>query len=101
MKKSCDKCPYRKDVKPFLTPRRGEMLALHAYNPYSSFPCHKTTVPDEDCEDGSMMAVGTTKGCAGFLTLRINEGAKIPEGFTPETDLIYSNIDDMIEAYKK
>lgn len=72
MKKSCDHCPFRRDVKPFLHPERGEELAYHAQNPYNSFPCHKTTVNDEEFGgDGSeMVAVETSKECAGFMALQ-------------------------------
>lgn len=48
MKQPCKHCPFRMDVKPFLTPERGIELAYHAQNPYNSFPCHKTTVSDEE-----------------------------------------------------
>jgi hypothetical protein len=99
MKKPCEHCPFRHDVKPFLRPSRGEELAYHATNPYNSFPCHKTTVSADD-DEGNMMCVGTTKECAGFMTLQINEGMDIPEGFTPATDLVYSDIYEMIDAYQ-
>jgi len=94
----CKHCPFRRDVKPFLRPRRGEELAYHACNPYNSFTCHKTLVddPDDDCGN---MAGPQSKECAGFITLQINEGAAIPEGFTPAYDIVYSDIYEMIDAY--
>jgi len=48
MKQPCKRCPFRRDVEPFLRPSRGKELAFHSTNPYSTFPCHKTTVSDED-----------------------------------------------------
>lgn len=48
MKAPCKHCPFRSDVKPYLTPHRREELAYAAQNPYNSFPCHKTTVSDEE-----------------------------------------------------
>ena len=36
IKNPCSHCPYRHDVKPFLTPERGEELAYLATNPYSN-----------------------------------------------------------------
>lgn len=101
MKKPCNHCPYRHDVKPFLTPERGEELAYHAQNPYNYFPCHKTTEDDED-EYGGMDRVCTekTKECAGFMTLQANEtGRTIPEGFEPAYDVCYSEVYEMIDAY--
>ncbi len=99
MKKPCEHCPFRRDVKPFLTPERGEELAYHATNPYNSFPCHKTTVEDEDSEESEMCATENSKECAGFLTLQINEGASCPENFEP-SDLVYSDTYEMIDAYE-
>lgn len=106
MKAPCEHCPFRSDVKPFITAARGEELAWHAANPYNSFSCHKTTVAaecmdddDENCTGTMMMATERSKECAGFLTLQINEGAPIPEGFTPAKDLVYDSIDTMIDHY--
>jgi hypothetical protein len=48
MKKPCQHCPFRRDVKPFLRPGRGKELAYHAQNPYNSFTCHKTLEHDEE-----------------------------------------------------
>lgn len=101
MKQPCKHCPFRRDVKPFLRPSRGEELAIHAANPYNTFPCHKTTVSDEEYGgDGTHnVANESSKECAGFMTLQINEGAPIPEGFKPAYELVYSTYDDMIDAY--
>ena len=98
MKSPCKHCPFRHDVKPFLHPERGEQLAHHATNPYNTFPCHKTTIPDED--DSSMVVGPNSKECAGFMTLQINEGAQIPEGFTPAYDIVYEDCYVMIDAYE-
>lgn len=80
IKKPCKHCPYRNDVKPFLTPERGEELAYLATNPYNSFPCHKTTEHDDD---GEAYITESSKQCAGFLTLvaSINGEHAIPDGF--------------------
>lgn len=102
MKQPCKHCPFRRDVKPFLRPSRGEELAIHATNPYNTFPCHKTTVSDEEYGgDGTeSVANENSKECAGFMTLQINEGAHIPEGFNPSYDIIYSDYWEMIDAYQ-
>lgn len=104
MKTPCIHCPFRRDVKPFLTPSRGEELAMHATNPYNTFPCHKTTVSDEefggDGEDS--IVVDTSKECAGFMTLQISEcETKPPEGFEPAFELVYEDTWEMIEAYEQ
>ena len=103
IKKPCQHCPYREDVKPFLTPERGEELAYTALNPYSSFYCHKTLEEDEQCEDGSDgNRVGqSSKMCAGFLTLQHNENGKTfydDEGFEP-SPLVYDDAYSMEQAY--
>lgn len=106
MKRPCIHCPFRKDVKPFLHPDRGAELANHAQNPYNSFPCHKTTVSVEELgienehNEGDMVAVETSKECAGFITLQINEGADTPEGFEPAFDIVYECAEDMANAYE-
>lgn len=100
-KKPCKHCPYRNDVKPFLTPERGEELAYYAQNPYNSFPCHKTTELDEESESGEMYATDKSKECAGFITLQVIENGErwIPEGFEPAYDIVYADVYDMIDAY--
>lgn len=101
MKRPCIHCPFRHDVKPFLTPSRGAELAYAANNSYNSFPCHKTTESDDESEDGMQMCTNKTKECAGFLTLQHNEtGCSIPEGFEPAYDIVYEDINDMVDAYE-
>ena len=68
MEKPCQHCPYRNDVKPFLTPERGEELANIVHNPYNTFHCHKTLEYDDE-GDGETFAGASSKICAGFLTL--------------------------------
>jgi hypothetical protein len=101
MKEPCAHCPFRRDVKPFLHPKRGEELAVHAYNPYNSFACHKTTVSDEEFggEGDEMVVTEKSRECAGFLTLQINEGADCPKDFDP-SPLVYSDAYEMMEYYE-
>lgn len=103
MKKPCAHCPYRNDVRPFLTPERGEELAYHAQNPYNSFPCHKTTEYNEDYDDeygeDDMLVTENSKECAGFLTLKCQEGMDAPEGFEPAWDIVYMDVYEMMDAY--
>lgn len=100
----CKHCPFRKDVKPFLHPKRGEELAFHVQNPYNTFPCHKTTEYDEEANEGEgdMVVTEDSLECAGFLTLRAVELGEdtCPEGFVPSYDLVYSDSWDMVDAYE-
>ena len=101
MKKPCENCPYRIDVKPYLTPQRGRELAVIAGNPFQTFWCHTTTESIET-EDGSdRIAVETTKICAGFLSLQHNingETSYDGGGFKP-SPLVYEDNYQMSEAY--
>lgn len=94
----CKSCPFRKDVKPFLHPKRGEELALLSLNPYNTFPCHKTT---EYCEvRDETVVTENSKHCAGFLTLQaLNHDRALPDGFVPSFDLVYEDVEEMIAAY--
>jgi len=101
MKKPCQHCPFRSDVKPFLHPERAEELAYVSQNPYWSFPCHKTTESDEDSEEGEMLVTEDSKECAGMLTLRAQEGEDVPEGFEPSYEICYTDSYEMIDAYEE
>lgn len=101
MKVPCKHCPFRSDVRPFLTPQRAEEIAYAACNPYSDFHCHKTTEPDEDENgDGDMVVTADSKICVGFLAMQINEaGVDCPDGFEiPEN--VYADSSEMVEAYE-
>lgn len=97
MEKPCQHCPYRTDVKPFLTPERGADLAFATTNPYNSFPCHKTTESDGD---GYCYETEDSKQCAGFLTLQAQSGELPYEDFKPSWDVIYIDPGEMEWAYE-
>ena len=99
MRHPCKHCPFRRDVKPFLHPERGEELAYHAQNPYNTFACHKTTEHNEYTDE--LEAGPTSKECAGFMTLQCQEGMDIPEGFEPAYELCYMDVYEMIDAYSE
>lgn len=102
MKKPCKHCPYRNDVKPFLTPERGEELAYFAQNKYNSFPCHQTTEYNDDSEYGdTRVETVNSKTCAGFVTLQCNEGMTIPKGFEPAFKIVYTDAFEMSQAYSE
>lgn len=99
VKKPCKHCPFRSDITPFLRTERAEELAYASTNPYSDFSCHKTL--DYDNDEGEACATSITKTCAGFLTLRAQEGEKVPEGFEPSWDIVYTDVYDMITAHEE
>lgn len=99
VKKPCKHCPFRNDIKPYLHPERAAEIAYAAQNPYSDFPCHKTTESDEEGEE--MLVTEESKTCAGFLTLRAQGGEEVPEGFEPSWDICYTDDWDMIQAYEE
>lgn len=98
VKKPCKNCPYRNDVRPFLTNERAEQLAYLATNQYNDFKCHKTTEYDEDSEE--MVEARSSLTCAGFLTLMQNEIGKSRPGFEPSYEICYESTLDMIDAYE-
>jgi hypothetical protein len=104
VKKPCKSCPFRLDVKPFLHPNRVEEIAYSAQNPYSDFTCHSTIEYDGD-EDDLGRPTGDFSGsktCAGFLTMRAQDGQDedfLPEGFVPSWDLCYTDPYEMVDAY--
>jgi len=101
IKKPCQHCPYRNDVKPFLTSERGEELAYAATNPYNSFPCHKTLKNDDD---SGLYEHQGSKQCAGFLTLmaaELGEDSVCYEGFKPSYKDVYLDVYEMADAYEE
>lgn len=99
VKKPCKHCPFRNDVTPFLHPNRAMELAYSATNPYSDFPCHKTTEYDD--EEENLVATENSMTCAGFLTLQAQETGNIPKGFDPSYDMVYMDANEMIDAYEQ
>jgi hypothetical protein len=102
MKKPCQHCPFRRDVKPYLRTERAEELAYAATNPYNTFPCHKTTEDDEEGDGSERLVTENTKECAGFLTLMANECGKTmydQDGFVPDFVGCYNEAYEMVEAY--
>lgn len=100
-KKPCKHCPFRSDVKPYLHPERAEEIAYASQNPYNSFSCHETTEPDEESDSGEMLVTERSKECAGFLTLRAQEGLDVPDGFEPSWEICYLDPYDMFQAYEE
>lgn len=98
MAKPCKHCPFRRDVTPFLHPKRAAEIAYSSQNRYSDFPCHKTTEFDDDSGEG--FSTNDSKTCAGFFAMQLNETAdKLPDGFV-WPDNVYSDPHEMAHAYE-
>ncbi len=79
MKKPCDKCPFRTDIKPYL--RKSRVREIDRNLKHSEFPCHQTIdynaieeyrdsnglEEDDDYIPSSIL--DKTKHCAGALIL--------------------------------
>lgn len=101
MKKPCKNCPFRHDVKPFLTASRGEELAYSTENPCNEFYCH-TTTDSVDTDEGSETVCGErTKICAGFLTMQVAASGEHIEGFEPSFELVYEDSMHMTDVYEE
>lgn len=61
----CRDCPFRTDVRPYLTPER--ILEIRAGLVRSTFPCHKTTQFDDE---GEHAPSDNEMHCAGALILK-------------------------------
>lgn len=64
MTSPCDNCPFRSDVKPYITP--GCVREIERSLSRAEFPCHKTTEHDDD---GHRARSNDEIHCAGALIL--------------------------------
>lgn len=73
MTRPCDSCPFRKDIKFYLT-RERKIEIIEGLKSGATFPCHKTTIHDDDDEH-----IPTSKEsfCAGAMIML--EKAQDPE----------------------
>jgi hypothetical protein len=66
----CAKCPFRTDVKPYLTKARVREIERSVVHRQSDFPCHQTTTAVEDDNgESEMMVTSKSKRCAGMTIL--------------------------------
>jgi hypothetical protein len=66
--KPCGDCPFRTDIRSYLTPTRVRDIERGLVVQQQSFPCHKTTVVD-DGDDGDLVAGPKSEHCAGAMIL--------------------------------
>lgn len=67
----CSDCPFRSDIKFYLSPERKEEIARNLVEDENTFACHKTT-DHEGWDDGEYMATGQESHCAGALIIMEN-----------------------------
>ena len=66
LKKPCNNCPFRTDVKPYLRTQRVVSILRSITEGDATFSCHKTTKHDDD---GNPVPGRKEKHCAGALIL--------------------------------
>jgi hypothetical protein len=68
--KPCAKCPFRTDVRPYLTKGRVRDIEGSLIRGQQTFTCHETTKVDPYDEEGSEMVDGpNAQHCAGAMIL--------------------------------
>jgi hypothetical protein len=109
MTSPCALCPFRKDIRPYLTSARVREIERSLER--SEFPCHKTTQHDDD--DGEYVPSSDEIHCAGALILMEKEGRssqmmRIAERFgmydPRKLDMkapIYESFDEMARAQRR
>lgn len=77
LKRPCKSCPFRTDIPPFLSRRRGVEIAnsIDGRKLQQTFPCHMTTVDDEDEDCGERHVTPNSQHCAGAMIVLEHEGA--------------------------
>lgn len=71
VKKPCDKCPFRKDIEPYITAARA-LEIIHALKSGASFSCHETVeYGDMEDEEGEAISINRSDEsfCAGALIM--------------------------------
>jgi hypothetical protein len=64
----CPHCPFRTDIRPFLTPKRAREIGDAITRQQLTFTCHETTVLDES-DEGGMRDGPNAQHCAGVLIM--------------------------------
>lgn len=66
LKKPCASCPFRNDIKPFITQERVADIVFSIVDQQGTFSCHKTLASDND---GETLESEKTEHCAGALIM--------------------------------
>lgn len=109
MTKPCKRCPFRTDVKPYLTTPRVEGILDTITHQQGTFTCHNT-VKSDDYDDQNV--TDEEQHCAGALILlehieKPNQMMRIMERFggydAAKLDMdspVYKHPDEMLEAFE-
>ena len=110
LKRPCPKCPFRTDVKPYLSSERAEEILDSICDQQQSFSCHETTQFDDE---GECERSDKEQHCAGALILlermeSPNQIMRIAErlGMYDRKNLhmdasVYDDANAMLEAYER
>lgn len=63
----CGQCPFRYDIKGFLTPDRAEEILESITDLQQTFPCHKTVEYGEDDDSDFHIPSADEQHCAGAM----------------------------------
>jgi hypothetical protein len=70
IQRPCEHCPFRKDVRPFLTAERAAELRDTLRDDQRWFACHETT----GVKGGKRVRAADQSHCAGAMFVLLNEG---------------------------
>jgi hypothetical protein len=96
-KKLCVKCPFRRDVEPYLHPRRAADIAYASQNQYNDFTCHETLGHDDE---GETIVTEKSLTCAGFYAMQVNYCVVPSDDYEWPGD-VYSEPGEMADAYQE
>jgi len=106
--KPCAKCPFRKDITPYL--RKARVREIERSLARAEFPCHQTTKHDDE---GEQVRTGGEVHCAGALILleklnrpsqmmRISERLGMYDASKLDMDApVFDSFRDMVKAQEK
>lgn len=70
LKRPCKDCPFRTDVKPYLTASRAREITDAITRQQATFSCHKTNqLVDGDDGENEVLETGKSQHCAGALIM--------------------------------
>lgn len=114
MSTPCQHCPFRTNIAGYLYKARAAEIAEYVLNG-GCFPCHKTTVDDDndDGGDGGLVTNSDSQECAGAAIFATKHGTssqlsrifeRLRVGKVAELDLdapVFDSVEQMVEAQEK
>lgn len=90
----CPQCPFRTDVKPYITAARARSI-LRSVLGGASFHCHKTTTHDDD---GETVPSRAERMCAGAVLIARKEDALYRNQMARIAERLGANFDEVRES---